>query len=254
MQFIGLRRLLPKRLREPFRGKWNNLLKREEHFRERRFYQQFIEREDLVFDVGANRGHKTAAFLSLGARVVAIEPNPVCANYMRENYRGDLEDGRLRVEEIAIGSQAGELVLTTFASESEMCSGSKRFLDYAHEIGFIGAKVIKAQVRTLDDLVGRFGLPKFIKIDAEGMDADILKGLDHRPQLLSFEFNTSPRLWEDTCECFEQASRLGFCEANFTFGVDPKLRLKSWIGVDAMLSEIQRLGRSDELWGDIIVR
>jgi 16S rRNA A1518/A1519 N6-dimethyltransferase RsmA/KsgA/DIM1 with predicted DNA glycosylase/AP lyase activity len=40
------------------------------------FYQSFINKGDLCFDVGANIGQKSEALLSIGARVVAIEPNP----------------------------------------------------------------------------------------------------------------------------------------------------------------------------------
>jgi hypothetical protein len=43
---------------------------------ERDFYRRFIRPGDLVFDVGANVGKRSAVFLDLGATVVAIEPNP----------------------------------------------------------------------------------------------------------------------------------------------------------------------------------
>jgi hypothetical protein len=39
------------------------------------FFSQFILKNDLVFDVGANIGEYTELFVGLGARVVAIEPN-----------------------------------------------------------------------------------------------------------------------------------------------------------------------------------
>jgi len=41
---------------------------------ERGIYGQVIRHNDLVFDVGANIGFKSALFLGLGARVVAFEP------------------------------------------------------------------------------------------------------------------------------------------------------------------------------------
>jgi hypothetical protein len=40
------------------------------------FYRQFIRPGDLCFDIGANVGHKTEMFLSLGARVISVEPQP----------------------------------------------------------------------------------------------------------------------------------------------------------------------------------
>ena len=44
-----------------------------------RFYSQFIRPGDLVFDIGANIGVYAEVFQSIGARVVAVEPNPDCA-------------------------------------------------------------------------------------------------------------------------------------------------------------------------------
>lgn len=41
-------------------------------------YRQFVKSGDLVFDVGANVGNRTAVFLRLGARVVAVEPHASC--------------------------------------------------------------------------------------------------------------------------------------------------------------------------------
>jgi protein-L-isoaspartate O-methyltransferase len=39
-------------------------------------YRQFVKPGDLVFDIGAHVGDRVAAFRRLGARVVAVEPQP----------------------------------------------------------------------------------------------------------------------------------------------------------------------------------
>src|SRR6185312_12022066 len=49
----------------------------------RRFYGQFVHRGDVVFDIGANVGDYTEAFADLGARVVAVDPNPACAKTLQ---------------------------------------------------------------------------------------------------------------------------------------------------------------------------
>src|SRR5690349_1606371 len=38
------------------------------------FYSQFVHKGDLCFDIGANIGDWSVVFLSLGASVVAVEP------------------------------------------------------------------------------------------------------------------------------------------------------------------------------------
>ena len=42
----------------------------------RELYRPFLCAGDLAFDVGAHLGDRTAAFQKLGARVVALEPQP----------------------------------------------------------------------------------------------------------------------------------------------------------------------------------
>ena len=43
-------------------------------------YRRFVKRGDLVFDIGAHVGDRVAAFRRLGARVVAVEPQPALAS------------------------------------------------------------------------------------------------------------------------------------------------------------------------------
>jgi hypothetical protein len=47
---------------------------------------------------------------------------------------------------------------------------------------------VQVQVRTLDSLANSYGIPKYVKVDAEGYDADVLRGMSFRPQMTSFEF------------------------------------------------------------------
>ena len=45
----------------------------------RDLYGPYVRRGDLVFDVGAHMGTYTEVFVELGAKVVAVEPNPMAA-------------------------------------------------------------------------------------------------------------------------------------------------------------------------------
>ncbi|HWR92744.1 MAG TPA: FkbM family methyltransferase [Desulfobacterales bacterium] len=70
----------------------------------RRFYGQFVRPDELAFDVGAHLGSRSRAFLDLGARVVAVEPQPQCAAYLRRRWAGER---RYRLVTSAVGAQPG---------------------------------------------------------------------------------------------------------------------------------------------------
>src|SRR5689334_2613528 len=114
MQFAALGRYLPRSLRVRLRRRWNQLLELEKFFQERRFYREFIGPDDLVFDIGANKGGKTAAFLSLGSRVVAAEANPICVAAMRRRFEKPITEHRLCVEATAVADEVGEVTFTLF--------------------------------------------------------------------------------------------------------------------------------------------
>lgn len=54
-----------------------------------RFYAQFIRPGDLCFDIGAHVGSRLRAWTPLGARILAVEPQPECMALLRRWY-GDL--------------------------------------------------------------------------------------------------------------------------------------------------------------------
>src|SRR5262249_21196337 len=151
----------------------------------KRFYSQFVAANDLVFDVGANEGNRVRAFSALGARVVALEPLEVCASLLERRFP------RVTVVREAVGAQPGTAVIrtpstSTIASMSEefinRTQASGRFADYQWTGSF------EVQVTTLDELIARFGLPQFVKIDVEGFEPDVVSGLSQPVKALSFEF------------------------------------------------------------------
>src|SRR5262245_51175476 len=60
-----------------------------ERSQEVEFYRSLLkglEHGDLIFDVGANHGHKTDVFLRLGARVVAVDPDETNLEMLRQRF------------------------------------------------------------------------------------------------------------------------------------------------------------------------
>src|SRR5687767_747739 len=52
-------------------------------------YTRFLKPGQLAFDIGSHVGDRIGSFRRLGARVVALEPQPLCARAIRAIYAGD---------------------------------------------------------------------------------------------------------------------------------------------------------------------
>jgi FkbM family methyltransferase len=254
MNLVFLRHVLPRSIRQDLRARWDLMLRREAVGVEQRFYRSVVKEKDLVFDVGANIGLKTNAFLDLGARVIAIEPNPVCADIIRINSSKLPAAQNLVVVPCAIGASRGRLVLNLFEGANTISSGSDEFTAAALAAGQKSSGAIEVEKTTLDDLISRFGMPDFIKIDVEGMDAEVMQGLSKRPKLLSFEYNLNPGVWPNTLRCISEAKRLGFTEANITTSSESNLIFKTWINLSDLDSAIRSALPSGNEYGDVFVR
>ena len=53
------------------------------------FYRQFLEAGDLAFDIGAHVGNRVRVFRRIGARVIAVEPQPDFVAVLRFLYERD---------------------------------------------------------------------------------------------------------------------------------------------------------------------
>lgn len=254
MDLISFRHVLPRSWRKRLLPHWDRALAREQNFWETRFYREFIQPGDLVLDIGANVGLKTSVFLQLGARVVAAEPNPVCADLIRKSCKHALTLGELIIEEVALGSERGTTTLHLAEHDSTVTSASPTFIAATQTAEVRFTSTIEADVLLIDDLIERYGKPAFIKIDVEGMDYDALRGLSYRPAALSFEFNTNPLLWEQTKLSLKEAGRLGFQHANFSGSGTAELQLKNWRPISEIAHALEQWADGRETFGDLLVR
>ena len=205
-----------------------------------RLYGQFIHPGDLAFDIGAHVGDRVASFRRLGARVVAVEPQPALVRVLRLLY------GRKRnvvIEAVLVGSSIGRADLRINVDNPTISTVSAAFVDAADGApGWEGqrwTRMIRMPVTTLDTLIARHGTPAFIKIDVEGFEADVLAGLTKPVKALSFEFTTIQR--DIAHRCVERCAALGFSTFNAALGETQMLIGESWMSAQEIRRWIDEL-------------
>jgi FkbM family methyltransferase len=148
----------------------------------------------VLFDVGANVGQTTRAMLDTfpSPRVFAFEPSPATFDSLRRALGG--RPG-VKVEALAMGSTEGKLPFHVTREHSVNDS----LLVPAWQAG---GSVVEVRVETVDGYCERAGLESIglLKIDAQGYDAEVLRGARHmldgrRIHLYSCEANFE-RLYE----------------------------------------------------------
>lgn len=153
----------------------------------RLFYEDLLSPGDVAFDIGAHVGTRARAMRAVGARVVAIEPQEPFAKYLRRTLPGDIE-----VVAAAVGGHAGEREMAVSHRHPTVSSLQTEFVQRASSSpGFEKVQwndSQSVQMVTMDDLISRYGKPDYVKIDVEGFESDVLKGLSEPVALLSTEY------------------------------------------------------------------
>lgn len=218
--------------------------------RMREFYAALLPKGALVFDIGANVGTMTGIFAGLGARVVAVEPNPDCARHIELSTRR----GQVEVLAAAVSDRDGQAVLKVSDRKDKMSSLSDEWRDAVSKenADYVGMwkREVTVPTITLDALIQRYGEPWYIKIDVEGYEEQVIKGLSQCPSLLSFEFNRV--FLEPALKALESGV---FDDAVFNYTlIDPvRFELADWVERNELKKAILELGEGQGL-GDVFVR
>ncbi|OGZ71029.1 MAG: hypothetical protein A2904_01465 [Candidatus Staskawiczbacteria bacterium RIFCSPLOWO2_01_FULL_33_9] len=217
--------------------------------RETIFYSQFIKKNDLCFDVGANIGNKTNIFLKLGAKVIAIEPQKLAYQKIEQLY-GDNKN--LSIVNKGLAENNGFLEISIGEDYSVLATMSEKWKKEGGVLkNYTWSKTEKVPVVTLDNLISQYGLPQFCKIDVEGFEEQVLKGLTQPIPYISFEFHK--KFLEDAKKCIDYLVFLGKAKFNCCFGVSAEFIFKTWVEPSELFSKIEQSDDKD-LWGDIYVK
>jgi len=211
--------------------------------RELEFYRttlQGLRRGDVVFDIGANVGQKTDIFLRLGTRVVAVDPDESNQAVLRQRFL----TYRLRAKPVVVVGQAisdknGTETMWLDEPGSAKNTLNSKWVDtlktdstrFGKALDF--AEQRKVETITLTELMQRHGSPFYVKIDVEGHEPAVLRGLDRPVPYVSFEVNL-PEFRAEALQCIESLQRLASAgEFNYAADCRRGLALGQWLPMEA---------------------
>jgi FkbM family methyltransferase len=206
------------------------------------FYSSFLKSANLIFDIGAYDGHKTAAFLSLSKKIVCCEPDEENARLLRIRFRR--QHARVFVEQVAIAENTGTRSYYIHHPGSAFNTISARWKNileaddgkkWNENIHFTDKRDILCS--TLDLMIAKWGQPDFIKIDVEGAELSVFKGLSVAVKAVSFE-SLWPEYREQMWECMQILARLDN-NYRFNIAVDEKLVMPEFVTASSIVEFLQ---------------
>ena len=214
------------------------------------FYSMLIKTGDLCFDIGASYGNRTEAFLALGANVITVEPQKNEFNFLKRKFAD-----RIVLLSNALGSQ-NEVKKMFISNRGATSSLSKDWID-----GVTKTKRFKntnwnittdVEVVTLDHLISKYGKPDFCKVDVEGYELEVLKGLSQPIKYLSFEF-TVPEFMESAVECLNQLDTLGKFVCNYSPAESLKFGSSEWLEKEKFIELLKTFPLKNIIDGDVYI-
>lgn len=156
------------------------------------FYQSFLQPCDLIFDIGANDGHKTEVFLRFAKQVVCCEPDHKNFQVLKTRFRN--RRSRVRLENVAVASSESTKNMFVHHEGSAFNTLNPKFKEviesdtkerWNEKVHY--DDTIQVSTTTLSALIEKYGKPYFIKVDVEGYELEVIKGLKVPVPYLSLE-------------------------------------------------------------------
>ena len=206
---------------------------------------KLINKGDLYFDIGAHLGDKSKPFIEKKIKTIMVEPIPACVKSLKKLYS---KNSIVKIIPKGLGSKNTKKILSI---NKEMPTTST-FAKHWKSGRFSNLKwpdKIQVQITTLDSLIKKFGNPQYIKIDVEGYELNVIKGLTKKSGIISFEVTSE--FFSDAIKCLDYLKKLSYSSFTFSIGEQKKFCC-DWCDYKTIINLIKKEIKKDKFfWADI---
>ncbi len=169
----------------------------------------------LIFDIGANTGNFTQECLSVypEASIVSIEANDDLIPILKEKFLGNQKIVLLNYLMSSTNNQYIDFYISntnTISTASHDWISLSRFSD-----AYSWNRVIKKETINLDRLIEIYGKPDLIKVDVEGYELEVIRGLSSKQSEICFEWTEEN--YTNLNKICEYLHNLGYADFGFTY-------------------------------------
>ena len=195
--------------------------------KERSYYLSLISNihspdSPLIFDIGAHEGYITQFLLEHGFKVVALEPDKRNQKILTRRFKSNNNFTLIKKGASSSNHSASFFVHKSNSAFNTISSKWKGSVEKKSNTSIFQPKQEIIELVTLDSLIQDIGKPKFIKVDVEGHELEVVRGLSHPIPLITFEANF-PEFKNETIETINILTKL---DSNYLFNYSKNFQVE----------------------------
>jgi FkbM family methyltransferase len=201
-----------------------------------------------IFDIGANNGQFTDKCIEThkDLTMITIEANPYLIDHLKLKYNNN----NIIILNNLISEKDNEEIDFYISNVNTISTAS---IEWITESRFTGSyfwyQPLKIKSRSLDSLIEEYGVPDLIKIDVEGYEFEVIKGLSKRSCEICFEW--AEEQYTNIIKIINHLKNIGYKNFGYILGDEHLKRPEEFTSWENLNFEKNILSGRKETWGMI---
>jgi len=209
--------------------------------------------ERSAYDIGAFTGDTIGMLMSFGyTEIVCFEPHPDTFKHLDACCKSF---DSVIAENYAVSSISGKKVtMISNPLHPYLNTLEQTWVDTPrHSIHYMGKNECQVETISLDDYINKQGsIPAYIKVDAEGHELEIFKGLSYKPNKISFEWVSE--FHEKNTSCINRLVEIGFTKFKIGYTENIPTATDADLTAEECILKLKEINKSDTdkiVWGNL---